>query len=74
MTPFGHDLDVALAAAFASVCRRIRTCPHCGTLFLKQGKQAYCSNVCGQKVRWARFIAHRPDRDYRRERRQARRA
>jgi hypothetical protein len=74
MTSFGDALHRALEAAFAQVCGRIRACPQCGRLFLKEGKQAYCSNACGQKVRWARFIAHRPPRDYRRERKQARRA
>jgi hypothetical protein len=50
---------------------RIYTCPQCSRYFLKSRKQEYCSPVCSQKARWARFASTRPARDYRREREQA---
>lgn len=43
---------------------RLRQCPQCGRVFLKTRKQQYCSPVCSQKTRWARYAAKRPKRDY----------
>jgi len=65
---FHREFLAALQDAVALVQARIRTCPQCGWLFLKTRKQAYCSPHCSQKVRWARFAAKRPARDYRAER------
>jgi hypothetical protein len=50
---------------------RIYDCPTCTKYFLKSRKQEYCSPLCSQKARWARFTANRPPRNYRREREQA---
>jgi hypothetical protein len=48
---------------------RLETCPKCGVVFLKVGKQEYCSPTCSQKVRWQRFAAKaKRARDYRAER------
>jgi hypothetical protein len=46
-------------------------CPQCDQLFLRQGKQMYCSKVCSRRTRWARFALGRPERDYRAERERA---
>ena len=50
---------------------QMRACPRCGGWFLRRGKQAFCSEACSRKSRWARFAANRPERDYRAERERA---
>jgi hypothetical protein len=47
---------------------RLYSCPSCTHLFLKLGKQAYCSPPCSQRARWKRFKKHRKSRDYHAER------
>jgi tRNA(Ile2) C34 agmatinyltransferase TiaS len=59
----------AVLEAVTQVYARVRKCPQCGAAFLKQGKQTYCSPVCGQEMRMARFLARRPN--YYRERERA---
>jgi hypothetical protein len=51
---------------------RIRTCPRpkCGKLFLKVGRQVYCSAACSSITRWEKFQAKRRARDFKAEHRQ----
>jgi hypothetical protein len=68
---FHRTFLAALQEAVAAVSARVRTCPHCGWLFLKHRKQLYCSPRCAQQASMKRFEANNPR--YRRERAQAER-
>ena len=46
---------------------RLRKCPRCTQWFVKVRKQEYCSPICSQKTRWARFVAAHPPRDHHRK-------
>ncbi len=48
-------------------CRR----PRCRAVFVKVGKEAYCSSKCSNRTRWDRFKSRPRPRDYHREREQA---
>ena len=50
---------------------RLRACPHCARMFIRLGKQAYCSPGCSQKERWNRFKVGRAPRDFHAERQNA---
>lgn len=47
------DLDKLIADARRVVDRlaRLRRCPSCGIPFLRNRRQEFCSDTCGQKVR-----------------------
>ena len=45
---------------------RLRECPQCHAIFLKVGKQKYCSPTCGSQAHWAAFKVRR-NRDHHRE-------
>ena len=66
--PFRSLFLVAAADAVEESWSRLWECPHCGCIFVKVGKQRYCSATCSQKTRWSRFKDKRRARDYRKER------
>ena len=69
--PF-HDLFIAGAMSLIQeYWPQLYSCPQCHAVFLKEGKQQYCSPECSRRKRWARYQANRPDRDYRNERERA---
>ncbi len=43
---------------------RLRDCPHCHALFLKVGKQKYCSPTCAGRAHWDAFKARGSARDH----------
>jgi hypothetical protein len=70
----GAFRDLFLAAALDLVQEwwdRLYTCERCKAIFVKIGKQAYCSPTCSQKARMERFRSKRPPRNYLAEREQA---
>jgi hypothetical protein len=46
---------------------RLRNCPQCSGLFLKIGKQKYCSQECASRAHWERFKSRHAGRDHQRE-------
>src|SRR5262245_55196974 len=68
-----RDLFVAAAMDAVQECwNRIAECPRCKSVFVKTGKQRYCSPECSQKTRWDRFVSKtKRTRDYRAERTRA---
>ena len=59
-----------LAAAMDTVQEqwsRLYECPRCRRLFLKVGKQKYCSPKCAGQAHWENFKARRPARNHERE-------
>jgi hypothetical protein len=46
---------------------RLQECPRCHGVFLKIGKQKYCSPTCARRTHWDAFKARRHDRDHHRE-------
>ena len=69
--PFRSLFLVAAADAVEESWSRLWECPHCRRIFVKAGKQRYCSAACSQRTRWDRFKPKRPARDYRLERENA---
>lgn len=69
---FHREFLVAVQDAVAAVSARVRTCPHCGWLFLRRRKQEYCSPRCSAGARLQRFYATH-QRDYQREHARAKR-
>jgi hypothetical protein len=43
---------------------QLRECPRCHGVFLKIGKQKYCSSTCAQRTHWDAYKAGRPPRDH----------
>jgi hypothetical protein len=46
---------------------RLYECPRCHALFVKVGKQKYCSPTCASRAHWEKFKMRRKARDHRRE-------
>lgn len=46
---------------------RLYDCPRCHSIFVKAGKQKYCSTRCMTAANWDRFKENRPVRDHRQE-------
>ena len=42
-------------------------CPRCHAIFVKVGKQKYCSATCARRTHWDAFKERRPNRDHHRE-------
>ncbi len=42
---------------------RLHECAYCHAIFVKIGKQKYCSPTCGSRAHWAAFKARRSTRD-----------
>jgi len=58
----------AVADVLQANWERVRVCPTCRALFMKKGKQKFCSPTCGNRAHWAAFVKRgRPARDYQRE-------
>jgi hypothetical protein len=65
-----HDLFLTTALdTIQASWPRLRKCPHCHGVFLKVGKQQYCSPLCAGRARGEAFKARHPDRrrDYHHE-------
>ena len=45
----------ALQRAVDDVIARLRTCPHCGEVFLRRHKQEYCSPRCQMIAKTRRY-------------------
>ncbi|MBI2187319.1 MAG: hypothetical protein HYU37_09420 [Acidobacteria bacterium] len=43
---------------------RLYECPRCHAIFLKVGKQKYCSSTCASRAHWDAFKARRRARDH----------
>ena len=71
--PFRSLFLAAAADAVQESWQRLWECPRCHHLFVKVGKQRYCSAACSQRTRWDRYKGKRPPRDYRLERENANR-
>lgn len=46
---------------------QLHECPRCRAVFLKVGKQKYCSPACASRTHWDAFKARRPARDHHNE-------
>ena len=60
MNSYDNETDAIVAAMLGFVAaarRKVRQC-ECGRFFVRDGKRIYCSPQCGNRVRWARFIAN----------------
>jgi hypothetical protein len=55
--------DFGVLGVLMELAPQLRTCAAagCGRLFLKQGRQAYCSTRCSQRIRTIRFRESHPD-------------
>lgn len=63
----GAFRDLFLAAVMDTVqtsWSRLFECPRCHEIFLKVGKQKYCSPTCASRSHWDAFKARRSDRDH----------
>jgi len=63
----GTFKDLFLAAVIDTLqtsWNRLYECPQCHEIFLKVGKQKYCSSKCANRAHWQKFKAHRPSRDH----------
>ena len=67
---FKQLFRVSMLDAFERCQTRLRRCS-CQRIFLRVGKQKYCSTACAQKTRWERYKPSRATRDYRAERENA---
>ena len=62
--------DLFRAAAMETVqgfWSHLHECPRCHSIFLKVGKQKYCSSSCATRTHWDAFKARRPARDHHEE-------
>lgn len=64
---FEDQFHAAVMDACLVFWDRLRDCPGCGTLFLRAGKQKFCSNTCSRRASWERFERHRGPRDHHKE-------
>ena len=57
----------ALMDTVQAVWGSLYECPRCHALFVKVGKQKYCSPTCGRRTHWDAFKERRAARDHHRE-------
>ena len=66
----GTFRELFLAAAMDTVQTcwpDLRPCPRCDEIFLKVGKQKYCSPTCATRSHWDAFKGRRSDRNHHKE-------
>jgi hypothetical protein len=54
----------AMIDTVQTLWERLRECPRCHAMFLKVGKQKYCSSICARRTHWDAFKERRPNRDH----------
>ena len=60
-----RELFLARAMDTVQTCwSRLHPCPRCHEMFLKVGKQKYCSQTCATQTHWEKFKAKRSARDH----------
>ena len=64
---FEDLFNAAVMDAVQAFWTRLHECPRCHQIFLKIGKQEYCTTLCASRTHWEAFKARRQPRDHRRE-------